>query len=201
MTKDDNFATQADLAAELTILDILRAARPGDRFLAGESGTTGDPSDRTWLIDPLCGTRNFAAGTPLVAVNSALRAAPRSASGLVEIDADNPSPYTDWFSPAGSWPTKPSWPPAIPAFCPPHRPWSGWQRKRINDRGPVTLAELPGGVQAWSVTSQEILRTLLLDPCISKDARQHLPAFIKAADVRQRECRFMLIRSNFAENG
>ncbi|MGW5107918.1 hypothetical protein [Nocardia sp. NPDC004123] len=29
---------------------ILRAARPGDRFLAGESGTTGDPSDRTWLI-------------------------------------------------------------------------------------------------------------------------------------------------------
>ncbi|MEU6587133.1 inositol monophosphatase family protein [Nocardia sp. NPDC046763] len=88
--EDDGFATQADLAAELTIHDILRAARPGDRFLAEESGTTGDPSDRTWLIDPLCGTRNFAAGTPLVAVNIALRAAPQSASRLVEIDADNP---------------------------------------------------------------------------------------------------------------
>ncbi|MFE2997422.1 inositol monophosphatase family protein [Nocardia sp. NPDC059246] len=132
--EDDDFATQADLAAERTILDILRAARPGDRFLAEESGTTGARSDRTWLIDPLCGTRNFAAGTPLVAVNIALRAGeaitaaavadpfsgeifwtdgttaavrrdgndhpllPQSASRLVEIDADNPSPYTDWFS-------------------------------------------------------------------------------------------------------
>ncbi|MET8428004.1 inositol monophosphatase family protein [Nocardia sp. NPDC004860] len=72
--EDDDFATQADLAAERTILDILRAACPGDRFLAEESGATGDRSDRTWLIDPLCGTRNFAAGTPLVAVNIALRA-------------------------------------------------------------------------------------------------------------------------------
>ncbi|WP_407671603.1 inositol monophosphatase family protein [Nocardia aurantiaca] len=57
----DDFATQADYASERTILDILRAAHPTDRFLAEESGTTGNRSDRVWLIDPLCGTRNFAA--------------------------------------------------------------------------------------------------------------------------------------------
>lgn len=70
----DDFATQADLAAEKAILDVLAAACPGDRFLAEESGVSGAVgSDRTWMIDPLCGTRNFAVGTPSVAVNVALR--------------------------------------------------------------------------------------------------------------------------------
>ncbi|MEV0683367.1 inositol monophosphatase family protein [Nocardia sp. NPDC050378] len=70
----DDFATETDLAAERAILEILTAARPHDRFVAEESGSTGPPdSDRTWYVDPLCGTRNFAVGTQLVAVNVALR--------------------------------------------------------------------------------------------------------------------------------
>ncbi|MFC4126835.1 inositol monophosphatase family protein [Nocardia rhizosphaerae] len=70
----DDFATEADLDAERAILRVLRAARPGDRFLAEESGLTGAVGDgRLWLIDPLCGTRNFAVGTPSVAINVALR--------------------------------------------------------------------------------------------------------------------------------
>ncbi len=38
--------------------------------------------------------------------------------------------------------------------------------------------ELPGEVVAWSVTSQDLLRKLLSDPRVSKDARQHWPAYI-----------------------
>ena len=38
-----------------------------------ESGRTGPAADRLWLVDPLCGTLNYAARTPLVAVNVALR--------------------------------------------------------------------------------------------------------------------------------
>jgi myo-inositol-1(or 4)-monophosphatase len=69
-----DFATAADIESEKAILDVLRAARPRDAVMGEESGHTGDASaDRTWLIDPLCGTLNYAARTALVAVNVALR--------------------------------------------------------------------------------------------------------------------------------
>lgn len=68
-----DFATQADLDAERAILDVIRAARPDDAILGEESGLTGADTGRAWLVDPLCGTLNFAAGTPLMAVNVALR--------------------------------------------------------------------------------------------------------------------------------
>ncbi|MEW2522250.1 inositol monophosphatase family protein [Actinacidiphila alni] len=69
-----DFATAADLAAERAILDVLRAARPGDAVLGEEGGRRGAAdADRLWLVDPLCGTLNYAVGTMLVAVNVALR--------------------------------------------------------------------------------------------------------------------------------
>lgn len=69
-----DFATDADLEAEKAILAVLRAARPADSYLGEELGESGDSSSpRTWLIDPLCGTINFAAQTPYVGVNVALR--------------------------------------------------------------------------------------------------------------------------------
>lgn len=79
-----DFATEADLEAERAILQVIRAARPGDAFVGEEAGLLGDASaDRTWLVDPLCGTLNFAAGTPLVAVNVALREAGRTVAAAV----------------------------------------------------------------------------------------------------------------------
>ncbi|MFD8478407.1 inositol monophosphatase family protein [Kitasatospora sp. NPDC059673] len=84
-----DFATAADLAAEGAILDLLRAARPGDAFTGEESGRTGAAdADRRWLIDPLCGTLNYAVGTHLVAVNVALREGGRT------VAAATADPYT-----------------------------------------------------------------------------------------------------------
>ncbi|NUS12030.1 MAG: inositol monophosphatase family protein [Streptomyces sp.] len=69
-----DFATAADIEAERTILGVLRDARPGDALLGEEGGRQGAAgAAREWLVDPLCGTLNFAAGTMLVAVNVALR--------------------------------------------------------------------------------------------------------------------------------
>jgi myo-inositol-1(or 4)-monophosphatase len=85
-----DFATSADVAAEKAILDVVRAARPDDAVLAEESGRTGTGRNgRTWLVDPLCGTLNFAVRNMLCSVNVALRIGIRIA---VAASAD---PFTD----------------------------------------------------------------------------------------------------------
>ncbi|WP_435126242.1 inositol monophosphatase family protein [Actinacidiphila sp. bgisy144] len=72
-----DFATEADVAAEERILGVIRAARPGDAVLGEEGGRRGAAdAARQWLVDPLCGTLNYAVGTMLVAVNVALRGGP-----------------------------------------------------------------------------------------------------------------------------
>jgi myo-inositol-1(or 4)-monophosphatase len=70
-----DFATQADIDAETAIIDVLAEHRPDDTRIGEELGRAGnDRAERRWFVDPLCGTLNFAAGTPLVVVNVALMA-------------------------------------------------------------------------------------------------------------------------------
>ncbi|MEI7057512.1 inositol monophosphatase family protein [Nocardioides sp. CCNWLW239] len=66
-----DFATEADLASEKAIRETIATYRPDDAFEGEETGSSGD-SQRRWLVDPLCGTLNYAAQTPLAAVNVAL---------------------------------------------------------------------------------------------------------------------------------
>jgi myo-inositol-1(or 4)-monophosphatase len=68
-----DFATTADVEAEETMVAILRRERPADAVIGEELGKGGaTDSPRTWLLDPLCGTLNYFAGTRIVAVNAAL---------------------------------------------------------------------------------------------------------------------------------
>jgi myo-inositol-1(or 4)-monophosphatase len=60
--------TVADRAAEAHIRSAIGREWPGDAIDGEEEGASAGPSGRTWLIDPLDGTANFAGGMPTFAV-------------------------------------------------------------------------------------------------------------------------------------
>ena len=71
---DGDFATNADIEAEAVMLGILRHERPDDCVVGEESGRGGAAdAARRWLLDPLCGTLNYAVRTRVAAVNVALQ--------------------------------------------------------------------------------------------------------------------------------
>lgn len=69
----NDLVTDADVAAEKKIISIIEEAFPEDQILAEE--TAGDrisAQERTWFIDPIDGTTNFAHGFPIYCVSIAL---------------------------------------------------------------------------------------------------------------------------------
>jgi myo-inositol-1(or 4)-monophosphatase len=83
--------TEADHLSEAFVLDAIRMRFPGDAILAEESGghdgrdgsAPTDPRGRTWIIDPLDGTVNYANGIPVFCVSVALVVDGRPAAGVV----------------------------------------------------------------------------------------------------------------------
>lgn len=59
---DRSPVTDADLAAEEAVLQILRARDPTASVLAEESGAAEGTAGRRWIVDPIDGTRGFARG-------------------------------------------------------------------------------------------------------------------------------------------
>lgn len=63
--------TEADRAVEELARQMLAEARPNDAILGEEFGHAGE-SQRTWIIDPIDGTKNFVRGVPVWATLIAL---------------------------------------------------------------------------------------------------------------------------------
>jgi myo-inositol-1(or 4)-monophosphatase len=80
-----DLVTEADLAAEKKIIEILRAELPGTGFLAEESSSSylEAPTAPTWVIDPLDGTTNFAHGFPWFCTSIAFLLEGRSEAGVI----------------------------------------------------------------------------------------------------------------------
>lgn len=68
-----DLVTQADVDSEKSIKKTISEVFPDDIFLAEESHNGASlTSHRTWIIDPIDGTTNFAHGVPFYAVSIAL---------------------------------------------------------------------------------------------------------------------------------
>jgi 3'(2'), 5'-bisphosphate nucleotidase len=88
--EDRSPVTAADHAAEAIIVAGLRAATPDIPVIAEEEVAAGRitaPSAEFWLVDPLDGTREFAAGSDEFAVNIGLVRDGRVALGVVGVPA------------------------------------------------------------------------------------------------------------------
>ncbi|MBN1941264.1 MAG: hypothetical protein JW772_03725 [Candidatus Diapherotrites archaeon] len=65
-------ATNADLASEKEIIEIIESEFPGHNILSEESKPKEKGSEVTWIIDPLDGTKNYFRKIPLFTVSIAL---------------------------------------------------------------------------------------------------------------------------------
>lgn len=90
---DDSPVTEADLAAEATILETLRVLTPDIPIIAEEEMAAGrvppNIGNRFWLVDPLDGTREFLARNGEFTVNIALIENARPILGVVHAPAKN----------------------------------------------------------------------------------------------------------------
>ncbi len=68
-----DLVSEADLAAERAIRELLAARRPLDGFLGEEGGRDSGSSGLSWVVDPLDGTVNFLFGIPQWCVSVAVR--------------------------------------------------------------------------------------------------------------------------------
>ena len=84
---DRDPVTDVDLAVERTIRDLLAEATPGIGFLGEEEGRSGAATraPQTWALDPIDGTVNYTAGSPLCAVSLALLEEGQPVLGVIDL--------------------------------------------------------------------------------------------------------------------
>lgn len=75
--------SEADLAAERAIREVITAARPGDAILGEEGGETQEGAGLRWIVDPLDGTVNFLFGVPQWCVSVAVHDDAGGLAGVV----------------------------------------------------------------------------------------------------------------------
>jgi fructose-1,6-bisphosphatase/inositol monophosphatase family enzyme len=133
--------TVADVAAEKALSRRLTELLPGARVV-GEEGTAEDPrqldllagDDPVWVIDPIDGTGNFAAGRPCFAVMGALVVARRVAAAWIHDPINGRTAVAEHGG--GAW-------------------MSG---RRLKVAAPAELDEMRGALHAGQFASPEMAR-------------------------------------------
>ncbi len=84
---DGTPVTQADRAAERLVRDRLAASHPDDSILGEEEDDLVGTSDRTWIVDPIDGTKAFTRGIPLYSSLLAVLDEHGPAIGVIDLPA------------------------------------------------------------------------------------------------------------------
>ncbi len=79
----NNLVTEADLASEKAIFEIIKNDYPDHFLLSEETGEIVTDSNYKWIIDPIDGTVNFAHGLPLCCVSIGLEQDGQMIMGVV----------------------------------------------------------------------------------------------------------------------
>ncbi len=78
-----DLVSEADLAAQRAIRELLAARRPQDGFLGEEGGDEAGASGLRWIVDPLDGTINYLFGIPQWSVSVAVADGEGTLAGAV----------------------------------------------------------------------------------------------------------------------
>lgn len=84
---DGSPVTAADLAAETLVRERLTATHPHDGIIGEEHGNRTGRTGRTWVVDPIDGTKAFSRGVPLYATLIALIDEHGPAVGVIHLPA------------------------------------------------------------------------------------------------------------------
>lgn len=79
---DQSPVTEADVAAEQVIRQVILEAFPTHGFYGEETGRTREGAEYTWLIDPIDGTKSFIRRTPFFSTQIALMRGDRLLLGV-----------------------------------------------------------------------------------------------------------------------
>jgi histidinol-phosphatase len=79
--------TEADRAVEAALRDLLANQRPADGVIGEEFPNTNEKASRTWIIDPIDGTKNYVRGVPVWATLIALAVDGKPQVGVVSAPA------------------------------------------------------------------------------------------------------------------
>ena len=83
--RDGTEVTEADRAAERLVRERIAREFPDDAVFGEEEGGTIRPGGRTWIVDPIDGTRGFVRGVPLFATLVALVDAHGPLVGVIDL--------------------------------------------------------------------------------------------------------------------
>lgn len=92
-----NVLTEADLAVERAVMDLVAQEYPGHAVLSEETAAGTHSNGWMWVVDPIDGTKNFSRGIPHFAFNLALC---RNESPVLALTLQ-PLTGEEWLSVAG----------------------------------------------------------------------------------------------------